>query len=68
MVLYNQTNKEHNMSKTKDYTQEFLDSVGYDLGYSEGNLPEFKDIDVVWAFRVPVWEYHGQKEHEYYNK
>ena len=54
------------MSKTKGYAQEFLDNVGYQLGYSEDNMPEFKDIDVVWTHRVPIWEYKGMTEEEYY--
>ena len=54
------------MSKTKGYAQEVLDNVGYQLGYSEDNMPEFKDIDVVWTHRVPIWEYKGMTEEEYY--
>ena len=54
------------MSKTKEHAQEFLDNVGYQLGYSEDNMPEFKDIDVVWTHRVPIWEYKGMTEEEYY--
>ena len=54
------------MSKTKEQAQEFLDNVGYQLGYSEDNMPEFKDIDVVWTHRVPIWEYKGMTEEEYY--
>ena len=33
------------MSKTKDNMQNFLDEVGYLLGYDEKNLPALKDID-----------------------
>tara|TARA_R100001594_G_scaffold28205_2_gene53451 strand:- start:286 stop:471 length:186 start_codon:yes stop_codon:yes gene_type:complete len=54
------------MSKTKGYAQEFLDNVGYQLGYNEDNMPEFKDIDTVWTYRVPIWEYKGMTEEEYY--
>ena len=54
------------MSKVGDYTQEFLDKVGYRLGYDDRNLPEFKDIDMVWDNRVPIWDYLGLTEAECY--
>ena len=50
----------------KEYIQEFLDEVGYKLGYDEKNLPEAKDIELVWRCAVPVWDYNGQTEYEYY--
>jgi len=50
----------------KEYIQEFLDEAGYKLGYDEETLPETKDIELVWRFAVPVWDYKGQTEYEYY--
>ena len=46
--------------------QNFLDEVGYSLGYDEKNLPNLRDIDIIWANRVHVWEYNGMTEDEYY--
>ena len=54
------------MSKLDDYAQDFLDKVGYSLGYDIGTLPEFKDIDIVWMYNIPVWDYNGMTEIEYY--
>ena len=54
------------MSKVQSYGQEFLDNVGYTLGYDINNMPEFKDIEIVWAYRVPIWEYKGMSQKEYY--
>ena len=54
------------MSKLMSYAQDFLDEVGYGLGYSEKNLPEFKDIQMVWRHHIHIWEYKGITEEEYY--
>jgi len=54
------------MSKVGDYGQQFLDEIGYDLGYSTNEMPHIRDIDIVWANRVHVWEYKGMTEFEYY--
>ena len=54
------------MSKLDDYAQDFLDRVGYSLGYDIGTLPEFKDIDIVWMYNITVWDYNGMTEKEYY--
>jgi len=54
------------MSKVQSYGQEFLDNVGYTLGYDVNNMPDVGDIEIVWAYRVPVWEYKGMTEIEYY--
>ena len=54
------------MSETKDYVQDFLDEAGYKLGYDNKNLPELSHIEIIWRFAVPVWEYNGQTEEEYY--
>ena len=54
------------MSKLDDYAQDFLDRVGYSLGYDINTLPEFKDIDIVWMYNITVWDYNGMTEEEYY--
>ena len=56
METSTETKKEgEKMSKTKDNMQNFLDEVGYSLGYDEKNLPTLQDIDIIWANRVHVW-------------
>jgi len=54
------------MSKLMSYAQEFLETIGDQLGYDEQNLPEFKDIEMVWRHHIPIWEYNGLTEEEYY--
>ena len=54
------------MSKLANYAQEFLEDVGYNLGYNESNLPKLRDIGTIWNNRVPIWEYEGMTEWEYY--
>ena len=54
------------MGKTAEITEEFLNNGGSGLGYDETNLPEFKDIQMVWRHHIPIWEYKGQTEEEYY--
>ena len=54
------------MSKVSDYEANFLESIGRDLGYNSDNLPELKDIELVITYNIPVWEYNGMTEHEYY--
>ena len=56
------------MSKTGDYVQQWLDRGGYDLGYSEYELPNLKDKDSIIKRRVRVWEYCGVTEKEYYGE
>ena len=55
------------MSKLMSYAQDFLEAVGNDLGYDESNLPEFKDIQMVWRHHIPIWDYKGMTEEEYYD-
>ena len=40
------------MSKTGDYIQEFLDDVGYQLGYNNNDLPKLKDIERIWMEKI----------------
>ena len=54
------------MSKTGDYIQEFLDDVGYQLGYNNNDLPKLKDIERIWMEKIHIWEYYGMSEIEYY--
>jgi hypothetical protein len=54
------------MSKISDYEANFLESIGRDLGYDSDNLPEFKDIEIVIAYHIPVWDYNGMTKEEYY--
>ena len=56
------------MSDIKDYVKDFLDEAGYKLGYDTRNLPEVAHIELVWRFAVPVWEYNGLTEEEYYKE
>ena len=47
------------MSKLANYAHEFLEDVGYNLGYDENSLPKLRDIGMIWNNRVPIWEYKG---------
>ena len=55
------------MSKIADYGEDFLKNGGRKLGYDENNMPKAKDIEVVMVLQIPVWEYKGMTEMEYYN-
>jgi hypothetical protein len=54
------------MSKTGEYTLDWLQSGGYDLGYSEYDLPKMDDMNYVLDHKIKVWEYKGMTEEEYY--
>ena len=54
------------MGKIADYGQYFLENGGRKLGYDEKTIPEAKDIEVVMAFHIPIWDYNGLTEEEYY--
>ena len=56
------------MSRIIEYAQNFLDTIGKDLGYDEYNLPKLKDIEIITAYHIPIWEYNGMTEEEYYKK
>ena len=56
------------MGKIADYQGYFLENGGRKLGYDEDNMPEMKDIEVVMTFHIPIWDYNGQTEEEYYSK
>ena len=54
------------MSMIKDKAMDFLDNGGFDLDYDEFTLPKLDDMDMILKERVPVWEYKGMSEDEYY--
>ena len=54
------------MSKVQSYAQDFLRQGGTALRYDWNNMPDIADIDVVLYYGIPVWEYNGQTEWEYY--
>ena len=56
------------MSKMGDYLQDWLDAGGYDLGYSEHDLPDLDDMRKVLKSNTKVWEYYGVTEKHYYTK
>ena len=53
--------------KVNSYGQTFLEDVGRELGYSEDDMPEVKDIEIVRTYLIPVWEYNGMTKKEYYS-
>ena len=55
------------MSKLIQYAEDFLDNGGEDLGYTLSALPKVDDIEVVLRYQVPVWEYKGMTQEEYYS-
>jgi hypothetical protein len=52
--------------KVNSYGQRFLEEMGRGLGYSEDDMPEVKDIEIVRTYHIPVWEYNGMTKEEYY--
>ena len=54
------------MGAVSDKMMEFLENGGYDLEYDEWNMPKLKDLKAVLNEEIPVWEYFGQTEREYY--
>ena len=56
------------MGKLLQYADYFLKNGGEDLGYSIENLPTAKDIEYVLSYQIPIWDYNGMTEEEYYNK
>ena len=54
------------MGAVKRRVIEFLENGGYDLDYDEWTLPDMQDYDSVLYYKIPVWEYQGQTEREYY--
>ena len=54
------------MSRVYEHAEEFLDAGGYDLGYSENNLPAIIDMKLILEHSVKIWEYNGLTKREYY--
>jgi len=54
------------MGAVKGKMMEFLENGGYDLEYDEWNMPRLEDLDAILDEEIPVWEYFGQTEREYY--
>ena len=54
------------MSQVFNYAQNFLDHGGYDLGFSEYDLPNLPDMNNILKHNVKVWEYKGKSQREYY--
>tara|TARA_R100001463_G_scaffold35623_3_gene77364 strand:+ start:1120 stop:1353 length:234 start_codon:yes stop_codon:yes gene_type:complete len=54
------------MGKIKSHIQDFMDNVGYDLGYEDKQVPELKDIDEVRKHRIPAHNYYGFATQEEY--
>ena len=53
--------------KINSYEQDFLEQLGRELGYTENDMPEIKDIEIVKTYHIPVWEYNGMTKKEYYS-
>ena len=56
------------MGKVAENGRYFLETVGRQLGYDEKNMPDGEDFDVIRTFHIPIWEYRGMTEEEYYGK
>ena len=57
------------MGKMKSRVQDFLDDMGYDLGYNENILPDIQDLAIVEKYNIPVWEYMGYRsEKSFYTR
>ena len=54
------------MGAVKGKMMEFLENGGYDLDYDEWNMPKLEDLDAILDEEIPVWEYFGKTEKEYY--
>tara|TARA_R100000808_G_C2101011_1_gene118081 strand:- start:568 stop:849 length:282 start_codon:yes stop_codon:yes gene_type:complete len=53
----------------KERVQDFLDEIGYDLGYNENLLPKIEDLVIVEKYNIPVWEYMGYRsEKSFYTR
>ena len=61
-----ETKKGEIMGAVKGKMMEFLENGGYELEYDEWNMPKLEDLDAVLDEEIPVWEYFGQTEKEYY--
>tara|TARA_R110002110_G_scaffold210318_1_gene422770 strand:+ start:218 stop:397 length:180 start_codon:yes stop_codon:yes gene_type:complete len=56
------------MGAVSDKMMEFLHTGGYHLGYDEWNMPKLEDMQEVSKEEIPVWDYFGKTEEEYYGR
>tara|TARA_R100000781_G_scaffold114850_1_gene87220 strand:+ start:1690 stop:1968 length:279 start_codon:yes stop_codon:yes gene_type:complete len=49
------------MSKMKQHVQNWLDDIGYSLGYHDSMMPDIAHLDIVKENAIQVWEYFGYK-------
>ena len=54
------------MSKLFNYSQDFLDDGGTELGYTHQDLPNLDDMSYVLQHSIKVWEYNGMSQEQYY--
>ena len=54
------------MSAIKNKIDDFLNNGGLNLGYQDNELPKLDDMDMILKNNVPIWEYKGKTEKEYY--
>jgi hypothetical protein len=46
--------------------QDFLSEGGYELGYSENDLPNLGDMKKVLKDGITIWKYYQVTERQYY--
>ena len=63
-----ETKKGEIMGAVGDKMIEFLENGGYELEYDEWNMPRLQDLDAVLDEEIPVWEYFGKTEADYYGR
>lgn len=54
------------MSAIKDKIIDFLENGGRNLDYSDEILPNIDDMDAILKNDIPVWEYFGQTQAEWF--
>jgi hypothetical protein len=54
------------MSAIKDKIIDFLENGGRNLDYSDEILPKIDDMDAILKNHIPVWEYFGQTQAEWF--
>jgi len=54
------------MSAIKNKIDDFLCNGGSNLGYDSLDLPKLDDMDMVLKQNIPIWEYKGKTEKQYY--
>ena len=54
------------MGKMKSYIQNWLDNVGYDLGYDIENLPRIEHFGLITRLQIKAHEFFGYRTKEEY--